>query len=126
MKLAHVALWTNDLERSRSFYVRHFGGKSNEKYENTKKGFASYFITFDGGAALEIMQRTGITEPQEGERVGLAHIAMQVSSREKVNELIESFRSQGYPVVSEPRITGDGYYEGVILDPDKNIVEIVS
>lgn len=126
MKLAHVALWTNDLERSRSFYVRYFGGRSNEKYENVKKGFSSYFITFDGGATLEIMQRTDITIPGTGEHIGLTHIAMQVSSREKVNELAEQFRSQGYPVVGEPRITGDGFYEGVISDPDGNTVEIVS
>lgn len=126
MKLTHVAIWTNDLERARLFYVHHFGGKSNEKYENPKKGFASYFVTFNNGMALEIMQRTDITEPCEKDRIGLAHIAIQVSSRETVNQMIEYFRSHGYPIVGEPRLTGDGFYEGAILDPDENLVEIVS
>ena len=41
MQLTHIAIWTNELERSKDFYVKYFGGKSNEKYVNPKKGFAS-------------------------------------------------------------------------------------
>ena len=62
MQLTHIAIWTNELERSRDFYIKYFNGKSNEKYVNPKKGFASYFVTFEGGASLEIMQRTDITK----------------------------------------------------------------
>ena len=46
MQLTHIAIWTNELERSRDFYIKYFNGKSNEKYVNPKKGFASYFVTF--------------------------------------------------------------------------------
>ena len=53
MQLTHIAIWTNELERSRDFYIKYFNGKSNEKYVNPKKGFASYFVTFEGGASLE-------------------------------------------------------------------------
>ena len=45
MQLTHIALWTNHLERLRDFYVKYFNGKSNEKYVNSKKGFASYFVS---------------------------------------------------------------------------------
>ena len=31
----------------------------------------------------------------------------------------------GYTIAGETRTSGDGYYEGVIRDPDGNIVEIV-
>jgi len=55
MQLTHIALWTNHLERLRDFYVKYFNGKSNEKYVNSKKGFASYFVSFESGPALEIM-----------------------------------------------------------------------
>ena len=55
MQLTHIALWTNHLERLRDFYVKYFNGKSNEKYVNPKKGFASYFVSFESGPALEIM-----------------------------------------------------------------------
>ena len=53
MQLAHIAIWTNELERSRDFYIKFFNGKSNEKYVNPKKGFASYFVTFEGGLHLK-------------------------------------------------------------------------
>ena len=66
MQLTHIAIWTNELERSRDFYIKYFNGKSNEKYVNPKKGFASYFVTFEGGASLEIMQRTDITKETFG------------------------------------------------------------
>lgn len=49
MQLTHIALWTNHLERLRDFYVKYFNGKSNEKYVNSKKGFASYFVSFGNG-----------------------------------------------------------------------------
>lgn len=126
MQLTHIAIWTNELERSREFYVTYFGGKSNEKYVNPKKGFASYFITFEGGASLEIMQRVDVTEEREGLFIGLAHFAFSVGSKENVNNMIELFRKNGYTVLGEPRTTGDGFYEGSVADPDGNIVEIIA
>ncbi len=126
MRLIHVALWTDDLERSRDFYVRYFGGKSNRKYENLKKGFASYFVSFEEGPALEIMQRQDISDPVFREHIGLAHLAFHASSNEEVDQWIERFRADGYSILGEPRVSGDGYYEGVIRDPDGNVVEIVA
>ena len=117
MQLTHIAIWTNELERSRDFYIKYFNGKSNEKYVNPKKGFASYFVTFEGGASLEIMQRTDITRETADVFIGLAHFAFSTGSKEKVDVMIERFRSDGYKIVGEPRTTGDGYYEGAVLDP---------
>ena len=116
MQLAHIAIWTNELERSRDFYIKFFNGK----------GFASYFVTFEGGASLEIMQRTDITKETADVFIGLAHFAFSTGSKEKVDAMIEQFRSDGYKIVGEPRITGDGYYEGAVLDPDGNIVEVIA
>lgn len=126
MQLTHIAIWTNELERSREFYVKYFNGKSNDKYVNPKKGFASYFVTFEGGASLEIMQRTDVTEEREGLFIGLAHFAFSVGSKENVDNMIELFRKEGYTVLGEPRTTGDGFYEGSVADPDGNIVEIIA
>lgn len=126
MQLTHIAIWTNELERSKDFYVKYFGGKSNEKYINPKKGFASYFVTFEGGVSLEIMQRTDITEEKNGGYIGLAHFAFSAGTKEEVDRKIEYFRREGYTILGEPRTTGDGFYEGVIADPDGNIVEIVA
>ena len=125
MQLTHIALWTNHLERLRDFYVKYFNGKSNEKYVNPKKGFASYFVSFESGPALEIMQRQDITEAYDKDHIGLAHLAFHADTKEQVDQMIERFRMDGYTIAGETRTSGDGYYEGVIRDPDGNIVEIV-
>lgn len=126
MRLIHIALWTNDLERSRDFYVKYFNGKSNDKYVNLKKGFSSYFVVFEGGASLEIMKRLDITDVKAGSYIGLAHFAFSVGTKEKVDEMTEILRRDKYQIFSEPRITGDGFYEAAFMDPDGNIVEIVA
>jgi lactoylglutathione lyase len=123
--LTHIGLWTNDLQRLRQFYIHYFGGISNAKYVNSRKGFCSYFLRFEGGAALEIMQRIDITEEVQGEHIGLAHIAFSLGNKDSVNTLTEQLRADGYTISSEPRTTGDGFYEAVILDPDGNRVELV-
>jgi lactoylglutathione lyase len=127
MKIEHVALWTNDLERLKTFYTRYFLGKASDKYKNLKNCFESYFIEFEKGARLEIMSMPSVP-PNFGEKgkqyLGYVHIAFSVGSKETVDSLTESLRKDRYEVVSEPRTTGDGYYESCILDPDGNRIEI--
>lgn len=129
MKINHIGIWTNQLEEMKMFYFNFFNGKSNDKYVNPAKGFESYFIRFGNNVAIEIMQKVTIKEnrnhPYE-EYIGLAHISFSLGSREAVDILTEQIRRAGYPVVSEPRVTGDGYYESVILDPDNNRIEIMA
>lgn len=126
MKIDHIALWTLDLERSKAFYTRFFAGASGEKYHNIKTGFESYFVTFETGGRLELMHAPDIAEGpgDAGRPKGYAHCAFSVGSREAVDALTEVLRSQGYRIASEPRTTGDGYYESCVLDPDDNPVEI--
>ena len=126
MQLTHIALWTNDPERLRDFYVQYIDGKSNEKYVNPKKGFSSYFVSFESGPSLEIMQRNDITEFYLPEHIGLAHLAFHADTRDQVDCMMERFREDGCVIAGETRVSGDGYYEGVILDPDGNRVEIVT
>ena len=127
MRLSHVAIWTQDLEGLTAFYAEFFDGQANDKYVNPDTGFESYFVTFPSGARLELMQMASIPaarhDPLE-QGQGLTHLAFSVGSREKVDQLTERLRKQGYRIVSEPRTTGDGYYESVALDPDGNRVEI--
>lgn len=127
MKIEHVAIWTKDIEKLKDFYVNYFDGISGDKYTNHKKQFESYFIKFDSGARLEIMQMQTIPSNLNdtiNQYIGLIHIAISVGNIEKVNNLTELLRNSGYRVVSEPRYTGDGYYESCILDPDGNRIEI--
>lgn len=126
MKIHHIAIWTFRLEELREFYIRYFNGTSNEKYINPKKGFESYFIYFDDGAALELMSRTDVQNtPIEENKLGLTHFALSFQSKEDILRTTEQLRSDGYTIAGEPRTSGDGYFESVILDPDGNRVECV-
>lgn len=126
MIIEHVAVWTKDLEETKEFFMEFFNGKAGEKYVNSKTGFHSYFITFDGGARLEIMQIPGVSKENNKDEqfYGYSHIAFSVGSREKVEELTERLRRRNFKITREPSQTGDGYYESCILDLDNNRIEI--
>lgn len=123
MKIEHIALWVSDLEKVRKFYERYFSVTSNEKYVNVKKGFSSYFLSFQSGGRLEIMHRDDIVG-RRGEGLGWAHIAVSLGTKEKVDALTEKLRDDGYHIAGEPRTTGDGYYESVVEDPEGNLIEL--
>jgi lactoylglutathione lyase len=125
----HIALWTRDLERSKQFYAKYFGAHAGREYANPSKGFRSLFLSFEGGARIEVMQTSKLSpvllEPG-AQRMGLAHIAISVGSVEQVDELTRRLKEDGFAIVDGPRRTGDGYYESVALDPDGNRVEITA
>jgi lactoylglutathione lyase len=124
MKIEHLAVWTNQLK---AFYIKFFHAQPNEKYHNPVKQFNSYFLSFEQGARLELMQMPDIPNNANNvikQAIGFIHLAISVGSKEKVDMLTEEIRTAGYPVIGEPRYTGDGYYESVILDPDNNRIEI--
>lgn len=126
MKLHHIAIWTFRLEELKDFYVRFLGGTSNEKYVNPKKGFESYFISFEEGPTLELMSRVDVQNtPIEENGLGLTHLAFTFPSQEEILRFTEEMRSEGYIIAGEPRTSGDGYFESVVLDPDGNRLECV-
>lgn len=125
MKIEHVAMYVNDLEKTRDFFVKYFGAKSNDGYHNPTKQFRSYFLSFDGEARLEIMNKANQVDSEKNlAATGFIHLAFSVGSKEKVDELTAQLKSDGYEVISEPRTTGDGYYESCILDFEGNQIEI--
>ena len=125
MKIEHIAVYVNDLEGARDFFLRYFGGSSNSGYHNERTGFRSYFISFDSGSRLELMARPEIADmPRDTVQRGYAHIAFSLGSVERVDELTEKFRAEGYEVISGPRTTGDGYYESCISAFEGNIIEL--
>lgn len=109
----------------REFYTRYFNGTSNENTLIPKR-FESYFISFESGATLELMSRIDVQNvPIEENRLGLTHLAFSFESQEAILSLTEQLRTKGYHIVGEPRISGDGYFESVVLDPDGNRIECV-
>ncbi|TFH37421.1 MAG: glyoxalase [Anaerolineales bacterium] len=127
MKIEHLAIWANDIEKLREFYVKYFGLKQDDKYSNQRKGFSSYFLSFESGARLEIMQMSSVEgsgrDPVK-HYAGFAHLAISVGSKEKVNLLTSLLKTDGYIVLDGPRTTGDSYYESIVLDPEDNRIEI--
>jgi lactoylglutathione lyase len=125
MRIDHIAMWVLDLERMRMFYEKYFHAKAGQRYHNPTKNFSSYFLTFADDCRLEIMSRPDIfASGDHREKVGFTHLAISVGSEERVNSLTEILRGDGFAIIGEPRTTGDGYYESVVLDPENNRIEI--
>jgi lactoylglutathione lyase len=127
MKIEHIAIWVCDLEQVRDFYIKYFGMKCSKKYFNSKKNFSSYFLSFEQESTrIEIMNNSGMTEFKEKNSsiFGLAHFSISVGGKQKVNELTEILRNDGFKVIGEPRTTGDGYYESIVEDCEGNLIEL--
>ena len=127
MKIAHIALWTRQLEQQARFWVAFFDGEINEKYcSHTNPGFESFFVKIGDGIAIELMTKPGlVAQTADNNHTGWVHLAITVGGAEKVDTLANRAAAQGI-LVSPPRTTGDGYYEAVIKDPDGNLIEIVA
>ena len=127
MKIDHIALWTNDLDRLKDFYSRFFDFKVSDRYDNNEKQFSSYFLSFnDGGARIEIMKRSDITDSNNTEGIGLEHFSISVGTEKQVDNLTTKMEKAGIKIYSYPRTSGDGYYESVVFDPDNNKVELIA
>lgn len=127
MRIEHIAMYVNDLEGTRQFFEQYMGAVSNNMYHNKKTDFKSYFLTFDDGARLEIMNKPKMDDVGKSlQRTGFIHIAFSVGSKEQVDLLTEQLKKDGYEVISGPRITGDGYYESCIVVIERNQIEIIA
>ena len=125
MKIDHIAMYVNNLESTRDFFVKYLGATSNKGYHNKITDFRSYFLSFDEGARIEVMNKPGMSDDKKNlVRTGYIHIAFNVGSKEKVDELTARLKMDGYEVISGPRTTGDGYYESCIIAIEGNQIEI--
>ena len=125
MRIEHIAMYVNELEKTRDFFIKYFNAVCNEGYHNKNTDFRSYFLSFDDGARLEIMHKPNMFDCEKDlSRTGYVHIAFSLGSKEAVNELTNRIKSEGYTVISGPRITGDGYYESCLIGIEGNQIEI--
>ena len=128
MNIDHVAIWTSELEKLKDYYIKYFNGKSNRKYTNNEKHFESYFISFDTGTRLELMQMPGIPDNlndiMEKQYLGIIHLSFGMENMDLINEKCSELRRDGFKILKGPRKTGDGYWEFETLDPDNNRIEV--
>lgn len=125
MKIEHIALYVHDLEGAKDFFCRYFGAKANDGYHNRRTDFRSYFLTFDDGTRLEIMHKPCMEDLEKTpNRTGYIHLAFSAGSHEAVDALTLRLAADGYPTLSGPRVTGDGYYESCVLGFEGNLIEI--
>lgn len=97
MHIEHIAIWVKDI---------------SQLWKWPAAGVNAYAAYSD--SANDIYQQF----------TGLIHFAVSVGSEEKVDKLTALLQQDGYELIDGPRRTGDGYYESVILDPEKNRIEI--
>ena len=126
VRIEHVAVWVRSLDGMLAFYERQLGGGAGPRYHNAATGLTSYFVTFDGGGRIELMHRPDVQSRPEGVAAGYAHVALSLDGRAAVDAAVERLRQGGVRVESGPRVTGDGYYEAVILDPEGNRIELTA
>ncbi len=130
MKLDHIAIWTENIELLKNYYVSFFDGHTNEMYINHNTQFQSYFISFQTGARLEIMWMPNIPDNTNdtitAQHKGIIHIAFSVDTRQEVDAKASLLLANGFEILNGPRVSGDGYYEFVTLDPDKNRIEVIT
>lgn len=125
MKIEHIAMYVKDLEKTKTFFEIYLNARANAGYHNPKTDFRSYFLSFDDGARLEIMNKPQMQDSSKAlTQTGYIHIAFSVGSKEKVDELTAKLKEDGYEIISGPRITGDGYYESCVVGIEDNQIEI--
>ena len=125
MRIEHAAMYVNDLEKARDFFIRYFGAVSGDGYHNAATDFRSFFLEFEDGARLEVMNRPDLDDPDRSTAgTGYAHLAFSTGSKKRADLLTKELERDGYRVISGPRTTGDGYYESCISGPEGNLIEI--
>lgn len=125
IRIEHLALYVNNLEAARAFFIKYFHAVSGEKYHNKNTDFSSYFLSFSDGSRLELMTKPGLHDVQnDPDRTGYIHLAFSLGSRAAVDALTETMKQDGCQVLNGPRSTGDGYYESCLVGFEGNLIEL--
>lgn len=130
MKIHHIAIWVQDIEKIKDYYTKYLGASSNNLYINETTGLRSYFLSFGSGAQIEIMNRHDIPDNANDtihkQHKGLIHFAFWVDSEQEVDEKAKQLKADGFEILRGPRVTGDGYYEFETIDPENNRFEVMT
>lgn len=127
MRIDHISIFVSDLDAEKDFFVKYFGAHAGSRYSNFRTESINYFLKFDDGSRLELMQReSSVDVANKPHRTGYNHIAICVGDRKDVDDLTKRLESDGVQIFSGARMTGDGYYSSVVVDPEGNGIEIMA
>lgn len=134
MPIAHIALYCSNLEGMKTFFETHFQAVAGSRYHNPSRHFSSYFLQFPPLSAqeescqpscrLELMCQADVQQPRPSSCLGYAHLALSLGSREAVLAKTKELTDAGYPLLSGPRLTGDGYFESCLQGPENLLLEL--
>ncbi len=126
MKIAHFALWTQQLDVEARFWVDFFAASINENTLARPTRLCLLFCYYRRRGGDRADDQAGLQQAcADNNHTGWAHLALSVGGAEQVDAIAQRAGAAGI-LISPPRTTGDGYYEAVIADPDGNLIEIVA
>ena len=127
MQIAHIALWTTDLDGAVAFWQRYFGASAGEAYHSQRrKGYVSRFVSLpDSPVRIELMTGPWVARPDTLDNAGWDHLAISLGDAAAVDALAARCQADGC-LASAPRHTGDGFYEAVLTMPDGTRIEITA
>ncbi|MCR5650847.1 MAG: VOC family protein [Lachnospiraceae bacterium] len=103
MKIVNVGIYVKDIEKVKAFFEHYFNAKVYAVLDDEKSSYYSYILALDEGAFIELMNKPAIVdEPKDPNRTGIAHININVDSREKLDEITKEFKQEGYVIQYEP------------------------
>lgn len=115
MKIEYVSLFVQDIQRSEMFYQKYFRAK--EDWISTDKH--SCLLKFSDDVRLELLKNA---EPGQKR---CARFAISVGGPEMIEALARAIENDGYECSQHLEKTKDGRYRAIVLDPDKNELELV-
>lgn len=122
-KITNVGLFVKDLEAARRFFEETFGATVHAVYNEEENEYYSYILDLSEGPRIELMTKPEIVDQKKDRnRTGFAHLCIKVESRERLDEVIASFKKAGYEILYEPATTGGREVRAIAFED--NVLEV--
>lgn len=126
-RIVEMALYCDDLTRSRAFYVDVLGGEAlldSARLLAVSVGGASVLLLFQRGATLEPLPTPGGVVPPHG-GTGVQHMAFAVADRNQLEAWAVRLEERGVEIESRVRWPrgGESIY---VRDPDQHSIELIT
>lgn len=102
MKIVNVGIYVKELEKVKAFFEHYFDARVEAVLNDEANSYYSYILSLGEGAFIELMNKPAIVdEAKDPNRTGLAHININVGSRERFDEIVKDFKKENYVIQYE-------------------------